>query len=270
MQQQEIHNFLERYFAANECDIVENAPGILTVQLTVAMDKELMNRPFYWHYLEKTGGTANPMKVTFITNHESIDENVSGERIHFGSPRLHQIFTSASNIGKTIRLYEEPPSLLGEKNNTALQPWLVINVKVSYICDRKKDYIWSLGLHLISGNIIENFHDKLEKISLTPKIPDFCFTITPIIRPQSGLTRLEHYINGKIQADDHSWADEARKRWQTDIDLLNHFYEHIEEKPSSYQTELQALQDQYEPHIRVNVINGGIFYLTPNTMKNLT
>ena len=28
----------------------------MTVQLTIEMDKELMNRPFYWHYLEKTGG----------------------------------------------------------------------------------------------------------------------------------------------------------------------------------------------------------------------
>ena len=50
MQQQEIHKFLERYFHANDCEIVENGPGYMTVQLTIELDKELMNRPFYWHY----------------------------------------------------------------------------------------------------------------------------------------------------------------------------------------------------------------------------
>ena len=40
----------------------------MTVQLTIELDKELMNRPFYWHYLEKTGGVPNPMKLTFITD----------------------------------------------------------------------------------------------------------------------------------------------------------------------------------------------------------
>ncbi|MDI5788447.1 YqhG family protein [Bacillus licheniformis] len=34
----------------------------MTVQLTVEVDKQIMNRPFYWHWLEKTGGEPNPMK----------------------------------------------------------------------------------------------------------------------------------------------------------------------------------------------------------------
>ena len=31
----EIHQFLERYFTANECDIVENNQGYMNVQLTI-------------------------------------------------------------------------------------------------------------------------------------------------------------------------------------------------------------------------------------------
>ncbi len=68
MQQQEIHSFLERYFQANNCEIVENEKGYMAVQLTNELDKELMNRPFYWLYLERTGGMPNPMKLTLITN----------------------------------------------------------------------------------------------------------------------------------------------------------------------------------------------------------
>jgi len=68
VQQAEIHEFLVRFFQANGCELIANEDGWLTVQLTVDLDKELMNRPFYWHYLEKTGGTPNPAKLTFITD----------------------------------------------------------------------------------------------------------------------------------------------------------------------------------------------------------
>lgn len=55
MRQTDIHQFLKRYFLANNCSIVTETPSYLTVQLTIELDKELMNRPFYWHYIEKTG-----------------------------------------------------------------------------------------------------------------------------------------------------------------------------------------------------------------------
>ena len=60
MQQQEIHNFLMTYFHPIIVKLLKNMTPILTIQLTIEMDKELMNRPFYWQYLEKTGGVPNP------------------------------------------------------------------------------------------------------------------------------------------------------------------------------------------------------------------
>ena len=66
MQQHEIHNYLYNFFEANNCEILERSPHLLDVQLTIEMDKLLMNRPFYWHYLEKTGGVPNPMRLTLL------------------------------------------------------------------------------------------------------------------------------------------------------------------------------------------------------------
>ncbi len=34
MEQAALHNFLQRYFTANDCDIVEDQNGVMTVQLT--------------------------------------------------------------------------------------------------------------------------------------------------------------------------------------------------------------------------------------------
>ena len=260
MQQQEIHEFLVQFFTANQCEITDQSSGHVTVQLTIDMDKELMNRPFYWHYLEKVGGVPNPMSLTLILDKEKAPSDLKGEFIHFGSPRLHQIFASAQKLSKHIRLFEEINVTSGQMS---LFPWLSINVNISYECDRKKDLFYSIGLNLINGMFVENFVDLIDQLPLTPKISDYTFTLTPIIRYQSGLSRIKTYIENKINQDDHGWADEARLRWKKDLDLLNHFYEDItDEERHTYELEKEALRLQYEPRIRVSIINGGLFYLT--------
>lgn len=68
MEQHDIHTFLLRFFKANQCSILEESAGHMTVQLTIEMDKLIMNRPFYWHWLEKTSGVPEPRQLTFITD----------------------------------------------------------------------------------------------------------------------------------------------------------------------------------------------------------
>ncbi|WP_226085330.1 YqhG family protein [Mesobacillus sp. S13] len=262
MQQQEIHNFLERYFTANNCDLVENNKGYMTVQLTVDLDKELMNRPFYWHYLEKTGGVPNPMKLTFITNKQQAPDDMKGEVIHFGSPRLHQIFASTKNLAGYIRLYQNNQFPV----QTPLIPWIGLNMKISYQCDRKRDVFHSIGLQLINGRMVEEFHDKLLKLPLSSKIPDYAYTLSPLIKPKSGVNRIQSFLNARVEQEDHTWAEEARKRWQKDLELLHHFYENEEEASDSYKTEKAALQEQYEPKINIEIVNGGLFYLTDRAL----
>lgn len=259
MEQHKIHDYLERYFRTSGCDILENDGKALHIQLSIEMDKLLMNRPFYWKYIKNTGIEPQPMKLKLVTDPESTDEK-EGEFVHFGSPRLHQIFQSAKQLAAYTRLYEH----VGEIHapSVPLEPWLGLNVKISYQCDRKKDLLVSYGLQLINGQVVEDFHNQLLSLSLTPKIPDYCFTISPLIRPQSGLKRIEAMIENSVQNEDHTWAREAEQRWAEDLALLDQFYENSEETPESYALEKEALKDQYEPKIHVEIINGGLFYLT--------
>ncbi|WP_100404783.1 YqhG family protein [Bacillus solitudinis] len=259
MQQQHLHNFLERYFEANDSPILENEVSHLKVQLSIDLDKLLMNRPFYWHYLEKTGGSPQPMQLTLITNQEQAPEGIRGEPIHFGSPRLHQLFHSTKSLGGFIRLYEQMQTT--GNRSLPLQPWLCLNAKVSFQCDRKKDVLLSLGLNLIHGQIVPDFFELIKRKPLTPRIPDFCFTLSPLITPKSGITRLQKMVQTYAENEDPIWAKEAIGRWESDIALLEAFYEEYEEKPESYELEKQALEDQYKPRIHVEIINGGMFYL---------
>ena len=52
----------------------------------------------------------------------------------------------------------------------------------------------SIGLQLINGQMVQEFHEKLLKMDLTPKIPDYSFTLSPLIMPKSGVVRIENYL----------------------------------------------------------------------------
>ncbi|WP_099301272.1 YqhG family protein [Bacillus sp. Marseille-P3800] len=259
MNQLDIHQYLKRYFLAHDSSIVEESPAHLTVKLSIKLDKALMNRPFYWHYQEKIGSAPNPMTITLITDQNRIPEDLQGEVIHFGSPRLSQIFDSANELGAFIRMYESAPNLT--TGSHPLHPWLAVNANISFQCDRKKDVLLSLGLNLINGQIVPQFFDKVDQLTLTPKIPDYCFTLSPLVKLESGLKRLQKVMKTYIENEPTHWAAAAHTRWANDEQLLESFYEGTDDKPESYFAEKDALQERYEPHIHVSIVNGGIFYL---------
>lgn len=100
-----LNAFLQDYFIANQCELIFNEDGVLTVQLTEEMDRALMNRPFYWHYVKNTGYAGEPMKLTLITNPDKREEK--GEWIHFGSPRLQQILNQLKQNEKVTKLFQK-------------------------------------------------------------------------------------------------------------------------------------------------------------------
>lgn len=255
-----IHNlntFLEDYFTAHHCDIVLNQNGVLKIQLNEKMDRALMNRPFYWHYIKKMGREGDPMQLTLITNPDITE--VKGERIHFGSPRLQQILNHIRENERFTKLFQ----VVRQGKNTALHPWLVMNIRISYIGKHNKDELFSIGLNLINGQMKTEMMEELSNIEFQMQISDYCYTITPIIKPVSGFKRIQSIIGQYIQDQDHPWAKESLEELQKEIDLLKHFYEGDRDSElEQMEKELQDLRERYQPKIMVSVINGGIFYLT--------
>ena len=76
--------------------------------------------------------------------------------------------------------------------------------------------------------------------------------------PKSGLITNGKFLKSKIeQGKIILGLKKQGKRWNQDLDLLEHFYKDTEEKAESYEIEKQALKDQYEPKIVISIINGG-------------
>lgn len=258
MYPQQVHSYLRQFFTENDCDILGEDQHYLTVQLTVDIDKKIMNRPFYWQYVEATNSEPNPAQVTFITNQTASAGSLYGEAIHFGSPRMNQLFQATRELGAYVQMYEKVDTARGQ---AILTPWLGVNYKVSYCCDQTKEMLFSFGINLLTGLIKEDFHETLCATELDTTPADNVFHVQYIIKPIRALQRLDAAIEAIIAQDDHSWATEAKKRWQRNQRVLDYFYEDIDDKPECYDIEKKALEEQYDAIIKIEIINGGLFYL---------
>ncbi|MEK5070993.1 YqhG family protein [Sporosarcina sp. FSL K6-1508] len=259
MHPQQIHGYLLQFFKENECQILNDHDHYINVQLTIEMDKKIMNRPFYWKYLESTDGVPCPAQLTFITDKNKLVEDIKGEVVHIGSPRLSQLFQVTKELGSFVQMYERVVNK--HESQTILTPWLGVNYKVSYYSDQTKEILYSLGINLMTGEQLNGFQESLSEVDLDRTMPENTFNLPYIIKPIRALERLDAVIENNIQQDDHTWAKEAKMRWEKDKEVLEHFYEGVENKPECYEMEKQAMEEQYETRIKIEIVNGGLFYL---------
>jgi hypothetical protein len=98
-------------------------------------------------------------------------------------------------------------------------------------------------------------------LDLDVNMSENTFNLPYIINPTRALERLDAVIENNIQQDDHTWAEEAKMRWEKDRKVLEYFYEGVEDRPESYDIEKEAMEQQYEARIKIEIINGGLFYL---------
>lgn len=295
MNQQQIYDYVEAYLQALDCEIVDKHPTYLSTQLTPEVDKHIMNRPYYWMFVERTGAQPQPAQLTFVFDNETVPEHINGELLKFGCWRLHQIFDSAKKKGQFIRLYEE----VSQSNLTqGLIPWLLINYKISFISDQKKDIYYPIGFNLVSGQIMSEFDQVLEQYHLTPKIPDYHFTLRPIYSLASSIQEIEKHIKNYLQTHDTTWAEEANQRLDDEKEVINSFFKptiegsdtaktsaparrakqkHILQTDDSVQTEQEedilrkrlAEVEQYRPRIQVDPINVGLIYLQTHPLSKI-
>lgn len=257
MNSTQLKQFVQQYFEANQCQIIENHPSYLRAQLSIPVDKDIMNRPYYWMFVERTGAEPAPQQVTFVFDDENCPEGVNGELIKFGCWRMHLIFQSAQKMGSYIRLYEK----VDWANQTqALHPWLLINYKISFISDQKKDIYYPIGFNLITGHILTNFDQILDTYNLTPKIPDYHFTLSPIFSLASAIPRIEQHIENFLEQEDHTWAREADQRLDEEEELIRQFFAHQEDKDEALRLRLAEIE-AYRPKINISPINVGLVYL---------
>lgn len=95
----------------------------------------------------------------------------------------------------------------------------------------------------MNGQILDGFQESFNNVNLITDKPNGVFLLQYIIKPYRALERLDRAIDTTIQQDDHTWAEEAKTRWQKDQQVLDYFYEGVEDKPECYEMEKKHLKN---------------------------
>ncbi|MFV9510831.1 YqhG family protein [Tepidibacillus sp. LV47] len=273
---------MEKYLDLHQCEFIEKAPTHIQVKLSVDVDKDLTNRPYYWTFVERTGVEPETLTMTFIFDPENA-KDIRGEFVNFGSRRLHQIFDSVKKRGKIVRLYQQIQSramrIYPNQQMTVhnLHPWLGVNYKVEFISDKKKDLFLSLGINLGNGKMKSNFLSFLEGIPLTPVLPANVSTIPPFITFREAVLQLEEWILSEINNQDFTWAKLAKEQLEFELEQIENYYQNHSEinkneddnkqkeekkkRLADKEKRINEIKWQYSPRIMVRPINYGIFYL---------
>lgn len=258
-----IEKFLYTFFKANECEVYEYSEGLIDVQLTEKLDRAIMNRPFYWHYVKQTGRRGEPFRLKLVTNMNKRVKN--GEWIHIGTPRMNDICRYLEENCLFIQQFEQ----LVAGTETMLQPWLIVNVIITFKGKHTRQLIKSIGLNLINGLFIENAMEKLKVVNLSSFIADHCYTISPIITLQSGYQRIENKLIDEMVSLDFSWVEESVKQLKDELLLLYHFYDEKSSNRDDMINEALQIIERLSPEITFEVINGGLFYLSNQWNKKI-
>ncbi len=228
MQEQQVRQFVERYLASFSAHIVETHPDYLTVKLPVEVDKDIGNRPFYWSWVEKMNIAYQPLMLTFAFHPDRMPEGLRAEYLHLGAARMQQIFESTKKHGRFLCMYEQKPALPSpSRRSTPLVPWLGLNLKVSLLCDKKRDILLYLGINMHDPRIVHDFTSFLFRLPLSPTIPDYFYTMDRRITVEQALAMAEQEVNAVLEQEDQNWADEAKSRLQEELEILAAYYEEL-------------------------------------------
>ncbi len=265
MDQTQVRKWTERYLDSYQCQIIESAPTFLTTQLSVQADKDLLNRPFYWMYVEKMNIKPNPIQLCLIFDPDNHPDDIKGELFYFGAPRFRKMLQSAQKHGKFVRLYEIPKWQSPYSQAKPYSPRLGVNYKISYICDQKKDRLCHLGINLLNGEVTESFYEILSERKWSAQIPPNRHVPAARFSLMEAVGELEFYLEEQIKQEDLTWAKKAKERFTAELNQLNSYYpENIQQNGELAKEKKQQEQElvwQYYPRIEISVINAGLFYL---------
>ncbi|MFC7440919.1 YqhG family protein [Laceyella putida] len=270
MNQQQIRSFAERYLQLHDCHILESGPTYLTTRLSIQADKDLLDRPFYWMYVEKMNIAPQPVTLRFVFDPENHPPDLKGETLFFGAPRFKEMLRSTQKHGRFVRLYQEPQGRgFFDPDTLAYTPWLGVNYKLSYICDQKKDILIPVGINLISGQILPNFYQQAQAHRWISKLPAHRHLLPPHLSLSEAVGELEYHIQERIQGEDLTWAEQAKERCELELEQLEAFYPEplTEEARRDNKQRREEIIWQYYPRAELHCINAGLFYAETNAFS---
>lgn len=258
-----IQDYCRRFFQATGCTIREEKDGAMEVELTLEIDKELTDRPYYWLWVEATGEEVKPSVLNLqFTTSLGEESGRPAERVVLGSYRLNKLFAAAKKRGKYTCQYQR--NALGE-----LEPYLLVNGKLSFLADRRRDEILSLGINLYDGEGIEQFFPKIRHLPFSAdRFPGH--TLRPArLSLAEAWDQIVQMAFREGEKRDPSWAVAALQDLQREKERLETYYNSLllecTENASALTAEkelrLAELISRYQPRMEFVPFQMALLYI---------
>jgi hypothetical protein len=150
-----------------------------------------------------------------------------------------------------------------------------VNYKVELCCDMKRDELHSLGISLMTGEIVEEFGETLAGLSLTPRLPPNTLVQRPVWSIPRAVSALEQYLERELRNYNHDWALDAQARLDDELARVDEYYGEVirgledpEQRAAAeaqYEARRREIEWQYAPRVTANVVSAGVFHLGSDT-----
>jgi hypothetical protein len=285
MNSAQLANWLHRFCERTGCEVHERTPSHLTVRLAAEVDRLLTNRPYYWLFVERMGIVPETLKMKwqFAVQASTDKQTVPSQPLHtgpripefacyFGSRGLQQIFQASHERGRFVRLFERPLATnVRNRGSQTYHTWACFNVKLEYVCEFKCEQLLSIGVQLQNGRVVHDFHQALLSQSdlatrLQPQLPEQTHLAREHLRIEDAWRLVLKEVELILHAQDLQWVDEAHTRLREEHDRHEAFVAQLPEDARAqhpYETRVAEINRQFSPRIRIAMISGGLFHLSP-------
>ena len=196
------------------------------------------------------------------------------DEVTYGSRRLEQLFGVVRQKGRYVQMYEDlKPSRNGPP--AVCQTWLVVNYKVEFCCDMKRDELHSLGISLMTGDVVEDFCEAVAGLTLKPRLPANTLVQRPVWSIPRAVAALEAHLEKEIRQYNHDWAVEAKARLEDELARVDAYYGELlptiddpEQRAAAeeqYAARKREIEWQYAPRIAAGVVSAGFFHIGADT-----
>jgi hypothetical protein len=142
-----------------------------------------------------------------------------------------------------------------------IHPHLLVNYRLSYRTDEIEEEVVSLGIDMVTGEIMVGLLPAITALKLTPRIPK------EKIEKQSfpleeAFDRLTQYLSELANKKDPSWIEESKRRYEEELRYLYDYYQDDNKVDTpEFRARAKELYEKYRPQVFVNLINVGLLYL---------
>jgi hypothetical protein len=280
--QAEIQDFCRRYFQAVKAPILRDEPDYLEVELPRDVDKELIDRPWHWMMVETIyKDIPNTVKHLIFEPNVEKEGMERPEYLTWGSLFLSKMLDSTRKRGSCTCGYQQGSLLTG----TTLVPVLMMTCKLSLVADRCREEIVSYGVHLLTGEVVHDFYERVEGLTFTPQPSQLVQVETAKLSMKQGFRKIRDQVQREIQAMDHQWAMDAQDNLTREKEQLETYYQSLglvnadsqtpaEEKATKaalYEEELRLRLEELEwrcaPRVKIEPFQFALLYLSESVLR---